>query len=681
MAILEPETQIKSRWRWYLLGAGAAVVVLIFFLVFGIRPTRSTKAIQNKGIENPLEAARHSLGALRETDLENCRAALAKVNAYLAKNEKRQSPPLTDEERVALRERFDLDGGEVAEIERGTFTPLDGHYLDLCFLLHEAAAPLVPGPTQLQVLAAQVVTAFAQPDWAVGLAQPIVLQQLAAAVQLRRTEAAFAWAVRQVRLDKSNTPPLPPQFTLRRGKGTPLDRALVFLELLRHIGSADEPLLGCLVYCPGKDGEMRLWACGVLVNYQPDLYLFDPRLGLPLPGPQGEGIATLADVRNDPAVLGHLSSEDAHRYDVTPEQAAKAELRYVCNLSGLAPRMRFLQTELAPKVKVRLFVPAEEEMQRLTTTLKTPVQTWREGKFSGAGAMRRFLPLVEGGLDESKPLSRRDQFTRGIVPWSAMPPYFLDENLFPPRIGLGLRVRMAYGQPFLQAALEPHQSRDNLLRGHYEKAISELVNTQAYCRDLQHRLMDAENNPDLDNQIREWLAQAVPLYAAQLRAAGNPQQLNDANQRIDAHWKNADKVEIRLFGSQAWPRRLEAEFQFGLCKHEEAERKQLRWDLNPTDAALEKEANGAWKEAANRWQEYLTSYREARNSDPRGYARAAAESVGTAPGAAVRMLGRAQLLVGDPPVGARLTWRLNDLPTFELEKVGSLYLAKKSESR
>ena len=29
-----------------------------------------------------------------------------------------------------------------------------------------------------------------------------------------------------------------------------------------------------------------------------DVYLFDPNLGLPLPGPKGEGIATLAQANN-----------------------------------------------------------------------------------------------------------------------------------------------------------------------------------------------------------------------------------------------------------------------------------------------------------------------------------------------------------------------------------------------
>ena len=130
---------------------------------------------------------------------------------------------------------------------------------------------------------------------------------------MNRAELAFAWAVRQVRVqppfpETTGNEPIPPGFALRRGWGSELERALVFLAVLEQFGLEDDSasaLHGALVYCPGADKKQRLWACGVAVGNKPNaLYLFDPRLGLPVPDSKGKGIATLEMARSDVAVLG-----------------------------------------------------------------------------------------------------------------------------------------------------------------------------------------------------------------------------------------------------------------------------------------------------------------------------------------------------------------------------------------
>ena len=382
MTIIDPDAPVKGKTRWYLIGGGAAVIAGILYFVFGTHSPRSTKSTENKTTDNPLESARRALS--RETDLETCRSALTQINAYLAKKEGGQDSHFPPEEEVALRDHSGLDAAEWAEITGSSYTPLDAHYLELCFLLRDAGGSL---DVELYGGAGDK-------------------RRLA---PLRQAEVAFDWAVRQVRLEKSETPALPAQYVLRRGWGTALERALVFLELLRHVGVGNEKLTGCLVYCPDKTNDMRLWACGVMVNDKPDLYLFDPRLGLPLPGPNGKGIATLADVRADKMILDQLTVSDASRYDVTAEQAAKAELRYVCSLSALSKRMRALETELLPPaVKVRLHVDSLEERNRLQTASKAlgatspAVTLWQDGGASGAGILRRFLPPEEGGIDATK---------------------------------------------------------------------------------------------------------------------------------------------------------------------------------------------------------------------------------------------------------------------------------------
>src|SRR5438034_353003 len=101
--------------------------------------------------------------------------------------------------------------------------------------------------------------------------------------------------------------PAPPEYVIRRGAGSALERALAFLALLQGFLEDEAGLHGCLVTFRDNDGApARLWACGVLADGKPDIYLFDPGMGLPLPGKDGKGVATLADLRKDPGLLGQL---------------------------------------------------------------------------------------------------------------------------------------------------------------------------------------------------------------------------------------------------------------------------------------------------------------------------------------------------------------------------------------
>src|SRR5262249_37778140 len=144
--------------------------------------------------------------------------------------------------------------------------------------------------------------------------------------------------------------PAPPAQALRRGRATSLERALVFLALLDQFNLREEKddkaaLYGCLLFSPGEKGP-KLWACGVAVGKDAkDLSLFDPRMGIPLPGPGGKGVATLAQACQDASVLGQLKV-DKLSYDITPELAKKSHVRAFCTLSALAPRMELLEERL-----------------------------------------------------------------------------------------------------------------------------------------------------------------------------------------------------------------------------------------------------------------------------------------------------------------------------------------------
>ncbi len=664
----EPQTAPVGR-NWKLIGLAAALVVLVVvfpLLIVGSSkaPTTAPSVGPKNAEDNPLDAARASLQ--RQTDLATCRSALQQINTYLGANPTAPRAALPPDGAERLRATFGLDPGELAEVQASNYTPLDGHHLASCLLLRDAARSL-----ELRGL----------PNGPDGKPlRPAPLEQ---------ASAAFAWVMRQVRLGPADEP-APSAFALRRGWGIPAERAMVFLDLLEQLRRPDGPadLLGCLVVCPDKDGKPRLWACGVLAGDGPDVYLFEPRLGLPLPGPKGEGVATLAAVLKDPALLARLTADDKHPYDVTPEQAKAAELRLYRPLSALAPRMADLQEKwLGPGLQVRLGGDAEKDLERLRAAARAQglkdgaVDVWKEG----SKLLRHFLTPDEGGVDKPRPfplrelagfttpddpavvqMPRRQLFALRLVPWPAYPAQFRNPAQFRFDVGLGERLHTQFMAPFLRAALDPDEPRDLLLRGRYTEAARKLVEEQdEFWPQVQRRRANA---PDLDRRVAEWVQKALSAYAAQLRAGNDSAAQAAARQQVEEVWKEGQPVMILLQGAVAGPRSAEVVYQLGLCKQEQAERLQSRLDLlarsgAPAAKGEAARAQGAWKDALRWWNVYLEEH-------ARGPASAAAR----------RQRGRAQLLLGDR-AGAAATWSAATDDLAGPEKTACLYLARKAKQK
>ncbi len=164
----------------------------------------------------------------KDTDRNTCRNALQELNSQLRQRSVQVPASLTNEQRQLLsgEKQPDLSADDLAEVESVNFTVLDAHHLDLCFLLRNAA-------------------------------QSLGLFRTGAGVgedrQRHRAEVSFAWVNRQVRLRELEAEPLPPQFVLRRGWGSSLERSLIFLALLEQLG-----MEGCLVVRAGPAQPLLL---------------------------------------------------------------------------------------------------------------------------------------------------------------------------------------------------------------------------------------------------------------------------------------------------------------------------------------------------------------------------------------------------------------------------------------
>lgn len=660
----------RKIWPWVLAG-----VVLFLGALYLINRPRPRVTVQRAElVEDSLGQARQALA--RETDLNACRSAVQMLNNHLRRSPD-QVASLQPVPRQDLGRLLGLDDAEFQEIQEPAFTLLDGRYLEQCFLLRDAAESL-------------------QPSTAPGTQRSA----------LERATAAFRWTMRQVRLEEPNYKTFlaaPPTHVLRRGWGSALERGLVFLELLRQVGPGEQPrastiasavgqaagmsslwplswtaesmlrppLLGCLVYCPGDGGAgPRLWACGVIGEGGSSIHLFDPRLGMPIPGPRPGEVATLGQVSRDPALLSQLTVSDKHRYDVTAEQAAGADLRLVCPLSALAPRMQVLQERLlGSSYHVQLVAGPLDDLACLKRASRAElgsedrVRAWQEmapdQDLGGPGLLRRFLGPEEGGSDNASAISRRreSQFYQSLLRWTEIPRPFNDPLQFPLNAELGMRVHLAFRKPLLDSINDPSKPRNLILRGRFSKATPTLVEEQRTIRELVNQHQRAG---DLSRELSRWVDDIKRLYATQLRSSDNPALLSQVNQQIEAAWSHAPALTLIFAAAMAESRTAQLGYLLGLCKQDQAEVQQARLDLQTRagQAVDATEARNTWLDALSAWDRFLDEHPQ----DPAS--------------GAVRHL-RARALVG---LGrwqeAAAAWENVAPPLTALEQVAGLYQAQ-----
>ncbi len=532
----------------------------------------------------------------------NSRDVLKALNDHLKALPRKPDLELAAEERARLKAAFHLDEGELAELAATQFTPLDVNYLSFCYQLGDVIRSLD-------------------------------VQELPA---LERARRAFAWVVRQVTLlerqrqgtsGPADDPALPPQVALLTGRGTARERALVFLALLRQMR-----IDGCMVALPAGDkGKTAPWIPGVLIDrdekdhrgkpVQAGIYLFDTRLGIPLPGPGGEGIARLEQVRKDPAPIRSLfPGPDGTR--VVPAGVEKAEVALACPLSALSPRMRYLQKQLRAQGNQALAVDVEALRLRFRKATPAPVRFWSDAgdPNTPTRVLRAFLPGPEGGIDSGR---RRDVvrelfYPRAQVRWGL--PTALHTSFYP-------RVDAHIEQLFDLYVWKP---RAALLRGRFDQATPALMAAQDFLRRLKS-VFGEETRTDKDRialrkEIDSWCKKMGEAFAElqliqeEAREAGDDagarQRLAEARSRVADLQKDNPKV-MELMAYAAFERPLGEEYLYllCLCMQDKAERLQTGLDRRRSSrgpagelARTEGDARAAWQTAQHWWANYTEDF-------------------------------------------------------------------------
>ncbi len=296
----------SSNWRRL---AAVAIPVAIMSLLTGCPSSRrqATRTSSRRKQEDALAAVRQTIR--KEHKLETFRTAVAQLNIYLSQsNDSKPSPPSSDE-RAILSKQLHLTDEEMDEVYRDEFSPLDMHYLEECFLFYDALTAL-----------------------------KLDFSQTSDAATLERGQLGFEWAMRQVWLNDSPTRPLPPSFALRMGFGNVAERVGVVLTMARAIG------IDAGIIAASDPKKLDPWGIGLRIGTE--IYLFDPRSGKAVAGPNAKGIATLRQVRANPE-LARGAVRRAMRMPTSKPRlrTARFGIRRRCRrcrrgCAGCSPRLR-----------------------------------------------------------------------------------------------------------------------------------------------------------------------------------------------------------------------------------------------------------------------------------------------------------------------------------------------------
>jgi hypothetical protein len=609
-----------NHYRTLLVGLGiAAVLAGAGFGFLGC----SRSGVEDDGTPPPqenkkspreyLEAAITSLGGGRSAagkdpfNVDSARDAVENLNAYLkALASTKPALTLPDSQRARLRKQFGLTADDLGELNSSVFTLLDAYYLQFCFQLADVARSL-----DLQGMST-----------------------------LQRARLGFDWVTRQVSLRERGRrfgiqnreyTPLPPQFVLQFGYGTAQERSLVFLALLQQLG-----IDGGLVACPNENGNKVYWVPAVLVSRAEKdrsgkqtaagIYLFDTRLGMPLPGPGGEPFGRFDQVVKAPDACRARFAESI-RDQAVPDGIARAEVHLACPLSALSPRMKFLERKMTTSTRVLLALDPKKILERCKKTAPGRVQfsSARHNPNNPTRVLRTFL--YPGGrigdLANRLMALRRAQLPVEI--WKKHFPVSLHSSLHPMVLG---QIAPVHEKGVVEA-------RTAMVRGQVDQAIKLLEegrNILLRGKDvLKGETKDEGAKEEFRQKVNDWCRKfsEAKLKVSQLQAQEQEgegdqdklqEELASAKARLGALWKNnQDILGVIVYVALAEPLGKESGFLHCLCIQEKAERLQTRLQRLLSSPGQTKAAELArakarvnarkeWENAEDGWRKHISEY-------------------------------------------------------------------------
>jgi hypothetical protein len=200
--------------------------------------------------------------------------------------------------------------------------------------------------------------------------------------RLEKTLKLFDWAVCNVaisgqakdveRLTTNSEMPLDdtapiyrqlPWQTMMFGRGETWQRARVFTQLA-FVQGIDSVVLAL----PSESGatenaSLRLWCIGVPIGNE--LYLFEPQWGLPIPSQTSDGVATLREAKENPAVLRRAKLPGRFEYPVEQKDLGSLIALLDVEPFTVGRTMYTLEKSLTGDNRVRISVNADDFESKL----------------------------------------------------------------------------------------------------------------------------------------------------------------------------------------------------------------------------------------------------------------------------------------------------------------------------
>ena len=155
-------------------------------------------------------------------------------------------------------------------------------------------------------------------------------------------------------------------------RGDHIEKGKLFMMLCHQMG------LPAVMFATGED--QKPWAVGVLIG--DEYYLFDPRMGLPIPGEDSTNIATLSDVLAKPELLSKLNlSVKESLADDTKYWVTESDLENVVGLVYWSPvsaseRVATLEYSLAQDQRLLMVQRADETIAKLPKLENIEYKPW-----------------------------------------------------------------------------------------------------------------------------------------------------------------------------------------------------------------------------------------------------------------------------------------------------------------
>jgi Tetratricopeptide repeat len=311
-----------------------------------------------------------------------------------------------------------------------------------------------------------------------------------------------------------------PWQTMMFARGDALARARVFSQLCFQ-----ESIPVIWLAIPGGT-ELKLWAIGVPIGDQ--IYVFEPRMGLPLPGPNQVGIATLRQAQEDESILRRARLPGFFSYAMTNEQSKQVIGLIDADPMSMSKSMFLLENALTGDTRLKLSIDADAvaaEVKKAAPEMKLRLWALPWMAFD-------YQKMLRERLKEMTPFTATYMQKQGV---------FLDDSPVS-------RARLAH----LGGNLDSTVTTDGAFKMYMGLRVDdETLSKLPYDQDIQKALQVKRNaNEELDsfmNKVRVYqnIYRASKFFSSSFLAMA---QFDAGNYESAANW--ADKRTLQIEGTE-----------------------------------------------------------------------------------------------------------------------------------